>query len=59
MFSAENKNANQFNFNIMEINGKVVYEAPQAEIWEVKLEGPLADSNPRFVSPYDDEGEDW
>ena len=43
----------------MEFNGKVVYEAPQAEIWEVKLEGPLADSNPRFVSPYDDEGEDW
>ena len=43
----------------MEINGKVVYEAPQAEIWEVKLEGPLAVSDPRFVSPYDDGGEDW
>ena len=34
------------------------YETPRTEVVEMRLEGTIAISGPRYVNPYE-EGEDW
>jgi len=43
----------------MEYKSKKDYEAPSMELFEVRMEGVIALSDPRRELPFDDEGLDW
>ena len=42
----------------MDITFTTDYETPSAEVVELRLEGAIDISGPRYVNPYE-EGEDW